>query len=149
VPFNFDFDEDFRAMLKAFVLQTRDFLENLAFSERPYEYEVTFAPGTQDDIRLAIEASAPDFKEALGAVEFAREERFILAGLWGQPLIAKLRVLQWWAGQFLEGAADSFRHLIGQLNALLGSLAGATGFAEALKELKDLVASGITEIKRP
>jgi hypothetical protein len=142
-----------RQQLDAFVAELHDVLRTVIFEHSDWlpddlwtSYEVAFMAlrGSVDETRATLlpERFTDPSAEYQQGLDIALER----AGLTGTQLELKLSGWRRAIGFFRAGPTRSLlRRALRWANVLLGSLAGVVGAAEALKEFKETVETGVEE----
>jgi len=120
-----------------FVLWVKSILESLATEE---QYQNLFVEELRDSVREAWYDDPEAFDNLSRDVYELDDDKVALHGLGGIQLGIKLRIVNYWAGQFMDiGTTFILRKLFDAIDTLLGSLLNALGGGTLLEELKESI----------
>lgn len=125
--------------LEGFVLNLRDFLDELIREQHSLAGEPLFWPQLTDALGEAWDAEMTRFEPIARLARDLTDSVLDDHGLQGSALRLKLAVVDFWHRRYRAVGKTALRRLIEALNDLLKSYLAAVGANEALAEIKDFV----------
>lgn len=136
-----------RQLLSDFVLQLRDFLEEIVHSNQDPIGRPLFLEALLGPMREAwIEArDGPLFSDILAGIERIPDSVLNTHGLSGRQLAFKLTVIRFFHARYLSLGKGILRKLIDIIDTLLKSILAAIGAGEGLAEIKDFIKDSLDD----
>ncbi|OYW55475.1 MAG: hypothetical protein B7Y80_16855 [Hyphomicrobium sp. 32-62-53] len=130
---------DPRKALEEFVLNLREFLNELVKEQHSPAGEPLFWPQLTEDLVAAWSAESERFAPISKQARELKDGTLRDHGLEGAALKLKLGVVDFWHRRYRIVGKTALRRLIEALNDLLKSYLAAIGANEALAEIKDFI----------